>query len=100
VIFDRGAYKTPSLLAALRFLILEPSSKRSDAALALVRKVMQAGVSQGKDDNSINIFINTAAKKDEGDFTVIDLVVSMAKAAEKTEKNQGQVCNATPGRQF
>lgn len=89
LLFDRGSYKTPALLAACRFLILEPSSNRSDAALTVVDKAMQAGVSR-KDDKTINIFIDTAAKKDEGDFTVIDLVVSMTKAAENSEKNQGK----------
>ncbi len=90
VLFDRGGYRTPSLLAAYRFLILEPATTRSETALALVRKATQAGVSQGKDEKTINIFIDTAAKKDEGDFTTIDLIVSMSKAAEKTEKNQGK----------
>jgi tetratricopeptide (TPR) repeat protein len=90
VLFDRGGYRTPSLLAACRFLILEPATSRSDTALALVRKAMQAGVSQGNDAKTINIFIDTAAKKDEGDFTTIDLIVSMTKAAEKSERNQGK----------
>lgn len=48
-IFDKGGYKPPSLLAASRFLILEPNSTRSDSALRLVQRIMQAGVTPGKD---------------------------------------------------
>lgn len=84
-LFDRGGYKTPALLAACRFLVLEPNSARSAAAVNLVSKKMQAGVSEGKDANTINIFIDPAAKKDEGDFGAIDLGISLTKAAEKMD---------------
>jgi tetratricopeptide (TPR) repeat protein len=90
VLFDRGNYKTPALLAACRFLVLEPNTQRSDAALSLTRKIMQGGVSAGKNANEINIFFDPSAKKDEGDFGGIDLAISLTKAAEKTEKNQGK----------
>lgn len=86
-LFDKGSYKIPSLLAALRFLILEPTSKRSDAALERVRKLMQAGVSPAKDGKNISIVIETGQKKDEGDFESIDLFVGLMKAANYTEKN-------------
>lgn len=84
-LFDRGAYKTPALLAACRFLVLEPNSQRSAGALNLVAKSMQAGVAPGKDANTINIFVDTSTKKDEGDFGAIDLVISLTKAAEKMD---------------
>ena len=94
-LFDRGAYKTPALLAACRFLVLEPNSQRSAGALNLVMKSMQAGVSAGKDSNTINIFVDTSTKKDEGDFGAIDLVLSLTRAAEtmdaKKDKTEMQV---------
>lgn len=89
-LFNRGSYRTPALLAACRFLVLEPNTDRSERALALTRQIMQAGVSAGKNDNEINIFLDTSAKKDEGDFGGIDLAISLTKAAEKTEKNQNK----------
>jgi tetratricopeptide (TPR) repeat protein len=87
-LFDRGAYKIPTLLAALRFLVLEPNSNRSDTALERVRKIMQAGVSQGNDGNNINIMVTTGGKKDEGDFGSIEMFMGLMKAANYTEKNK------------
>ena len=89
-LFDRGAYKTPALLAACRFLVLEPNSQRSAGALNLVAKSMQAGVAPGKDANTINIFVDTSTKKDEGDFGAIDFVISLTKAAEKMDAKKGK----------
>jgi Tfp pilus assembly protein PilF len=90
-LFDKGSYKTPALLAACRFLILEPASQRSDTALRLVGKTMQAGVSPGKNANEINIFLDTSPqKKDEGDFSSIDVFMGLARAANYTEKNKGK----------
>ena len=87
-LFDRGSYRIPSLLAALRFLVLEPNSNRSDAALERVRKIMQAGVSQGQDGGNISIVVGTGQKKDEGDFESVELYMGLMKAANYTEKNK------------
>lgn len=88
-LFENGGYKTPALLAACRFLILEPRSTRSDSALRLVRTTMQAGVSTGKDPNRISISIDPSPqKKDEGDFGSIDMFMGLAKAANYIEKNK------------
>jgi hypothetical protein len=76
------------LLAAWRFLILEPNSQRSDVALELVSKLMQRGVEPGKDGSNITIFVDPAPKKDEGDFGGIDLFMSLMRAANYTEKNK------------
>ena len=91
VLFDRGAYKTPALLAACRFLVLEPSSPRSQIALGIVTKIMQAGVSPGKEENEINVFVDMSPqKKDEGDFSSLDLVLGLVKAGNYSEKNKGK----------
>jgi hypothetical protein len=86
----RGAYRVPALLAASRFLTLEPNSGRSASALQIVQSVMQAGVSQGKNPNDINIFVNTSPKKDEGDFSSVELVMGLSKVAGMTDKNKGK----------
>jgi tetratricopeptide (TPR) repeat protein len=89
-LFFKGNYKTPALLASARFLTLEPNSRRAVAAMQVIQSAMQAGVSPGKNPNEINIFVDTNAKKDEGDFTMIDTVISLGKAASMTEKNKGK----------
>ena len=88
VLFDRGSYKTPGLLAVSRFLILEPKTTRSASALRLFRKLVQGGVTTGKDENTINILMAPPGKKDEGDFEAIDFAISLARAAEQTEKGK------------
>lgn len=87
-----GRYRTPALLAACRFLVLEPRSERATGALRIVKEMMGAGVTTGggADPNQIHILMDTSAKKDEGDFGVIELGLSLTKAASLTEKNKGK----------
>lgn len=87
-LFDKGSYKIPSLLAAWRFLILEPASQRAEVVLELINKLMQAGVSPGKDGNNIRLILETGQKKDEGDFRSIDLFMGLMRAANYAEKNK------------
>jgi tetratricopeptide (TPR) repeat protein len=89
-LWHEGGYRTPALLAACRFLVLEPRSERSTGALRIVKEVMGAGVTTGASPNQINIFMDTSAKKDEGDFGSIDLILALGKAASMTEKNKGK----------
>lgn len=84
-----GRYRTPALLAAGRFLVLAPTSQRATGALKIVKEVMGAGVTTGP-NNQINIFFDTDAKKDEGDFTPMDLILGLGKAGSMTEKNKGK----------
>lgn len=90
LLFDRGGYKTPALLAVCRFLVLEPNSQRSASAIELMHRIMQGGVTARKNSNEIKITLDANAKKDEGDFGATDLAIGLVKAAEKTEKNQGK----------
>ncbi len=87
--WHEGRYKTPALFAASRFLVLEPRSQRAVGVLKIVKEVMTAGVSAGP-NNQINIFIDTSAKKDEGDFSVMDMVLGMGTALGITEKSKGK----------
>jgi tetratricopeptide (TPR) repeat protein len=89
-IFFKGSYRMPALLAASRFLALEPNSGRSASALQIVQTVMQGGVSQGKSPGEINIFVDTSPKKDEGDFSTVEMFIGLGKAASLTEKNKGK----------
>ncbi|HEX8475610.1 MAG TPA: tetratricopeptide repeat protein [Pyrinomonadaceae bacterium] len=85
--FDQG-YKTPALFAAARFLVLEPKTPRSDAAIKLVKEVLRGGVSAGNKPNEINISVNMDAKKDEGDFGTIELMLGLTKVGSQTDKNK------------
>ncbi|MDQ1610524.1 MAG: hypothetical protein QOG00_455 [Pyrinomonadaceae bacterium] len=86
-LFHNGQYKTPALLAMLRFLTLEPATARSQAALKVAQEILGSGVTQGKNANEINIFVDMSAKKDEGDFDALNMMLGLSKAASMTEKN-------------
>ena len=88
--FYKSDYKIPAVLVLARFLTLEPTSSRSDTAYKKFQDILGSGVSQGKDSNTINIFMNTNAKKDEGDFGPIELFLGLSKAASLSDKNKGK----------
>jgi tetratricopeptide (TPR) repeat protein len=89
-LFYRTAYKTPALLATSRFLILEPKSERSIGAYKVLQEILRGGVSEGKNPNEINVFLDLSARKDEGDFSSVDLFMGLSKAAGMAEKNKGK----------
>jgi tetratricopeptide (TPR) repeat protein len=89
-LFYKTNYKTPALFAIARFLIIEPRSERSPGAYKTLQEILQGGVRAGKTPNEINIFVELSAKKDEGDFSTVDMFMGLSKAAGMTEKNQGK----------
>lgn len=88
-LYEAGGYKIPALLAFARFLVLEPNSRRSLAALRHFRQLMQSGVSVGS-DKQINITLDTSEKKDEGDFSSIGLAMSLLGASRHLEENKNK----------
>lgn len=88
-LFQDG-YKVPALLAAARFLTLEPGSERAERALGVLDEVLRGGVTTGADPKHINITVDMNAKKDEGDFSTLDLALGLTKAAGTTEENTGK----------
>ena len=90
VIFYNTGYKTPALLAASRFLVLEPASQRSPAALKLLSTVLAGGASAGSKPGEINLTLDLDAKKDEGDFGGVDTVLGLSAALALTEKEKGK----------
>jgi len=89
LVWEAGGYKTPALLAACRFLVLEPKSTRAAGQLRIVKDAMAGAVQQGEGSN-ITIFVDPSAKKDEGDFGALDMSMSLTRAASMTEKNKGK----------
>ena len=87
-LFHSGGYKTPALLAAARFLVLEPASQRSPAAVRLVRDILGGGASAGSKPNEINLTLDLNSKKDEGDFSAVDTVLGLSAALALTEKEK------------
>lgn len=67
-------YKVPAMLAAARLVSLEQSSPRAKRATAIFLDGLKPAQKDAATGN-INIFINTDAPKDEGDFTTFDLLL-------------------------
>jgi tetratricopeptide (TPR) repeat protein len=87
-VLHEGGYRTPSLLAAARFLALEPSSQRSAVALKVLHDGLRGGASPGKNPNEINLTFEADPKKDEGDFSAVDMFIGLSAAAGLTEEGQ------------
>lgn len=73
-LFRAGKYKIPSLLAACRFVTLEQATPRAKEAVSIIREILKSPAKDEK-TNSINIFMDMNAPKDEGDFGFMDLVL-------------------------
>lgn len=78
--FSDSGYKVPSLLAGLRFLSLEADTPRAKSAAALIAQKLESGATRNKESGNINIFVDLNSPKDEGDFSTIDLILSMRSA--------------------
>lgn len=87
VYFNTG-YKAPALLAAARFLALEPSTQRSAAALRVLREALRGGATPGKSPNEIKLTLDANPKKDEGDFTAVDAILGLSAALALGEKEK------------
>ena len=87
-IFYNTGYKTPALLAASRFLVLEPNSQRAAGAVRLLRAVLSGGASAGNKPGEINLTLDLDAKKDEGDFSAVDTVLGLSAALTLMEKGK------------
>ena len=74
----------------MRFLAIEPNSRRSTGGFALFSELVNGGAKQGKNPNETTIFMDLNAKKDEGDFGSIDLVLGLSGAARKTDENKNK----------
>ena len=90
IVFNEGGYRIPALLAASRFLVLEPNSQRSEPALAMIRNVMQTGVTPAGDGKNISIVMDPTQKKDEGNFESVTLFMSLIKAADYSEESKNK----------
>jgi Flp pilus assembly protein TadD len=90
VLFSQTGYNTPAFLALSRFLVLEPRSARTVNAFQMYQDLLRGGASPGKNPNEINISLNLNAKKDEGDFGSIDLVMGLTGATSLSDKNEGK----------
>jgi tetratricopeptide (TPR) repeat protein len=80
MLYAQEGYRLPALFALWRFLILEPSTPRSAAALQRVGALMDSFVKRS-DPTHITITLAADAKKDEGDFMGMEMMLGIALAS-------------------
>lgn len=88
-VYKQSGYKIPSLLSAMRFLVGETKSSRSDIAIKLIKEILLSGVKEGE-NNQINIFLNPEEKKDEGDFESVSAVIALTSASRFLKENKNK----------
>ncbi|WP_338763924.1 tetratricopeptide repeat protein [Bernardetia sp. ABR2-2B] len=73
--YDKGR-KIPSMMALNYFLLLEPTSARSERAIDILKKQLLANIKKGENNE---ITISIGGKDDE--FAAIEMVMSLAQAS-------------------
>ena len=82
--FNTG-YKVQAVLALCRFLVVEPDSSRSAAALKTMQGIIKTGVGP-----NLTIVVDATMRKDEGDFNAANLALSVVAASPYLEENKAK----------
>jgi tetratricopeptide (TPR) repeat protein len=94
-VYKAQGYRVPAILAAVRFLQLEPASPRSAGPVQWIDELFRLGV-EVKDESHTNITVDPDAPKDEGDFTVVNVMVPIFQVSQKTIVEQGGKLEGPP----
>ena len=91
LMFAEDDFKTPALLAASRFLVLEPGSARTVQGYNIWRTLLNGNAVPAA-GGTIQIRVNRGQSKAEGDLAALDLDISMSKAlAVKTREGKSEI---------
>lgn len=74
VVYNGTKYKIPAFLAAARLISLDSNSQRTTNAVTILTEILKPA-SKNPATGNIDIFMNLDAPKDEGDFTIFDLLL-------------------------
>jgi tetratricopeptide (TPR) repeat protein len=78
--FAAQNFRAPAVIEYLRFLAIEPSSTRAKEAATNMLALLGAGV-EVKDAKNITINVDTHARKEEGDYSALEMSFSLAGGA-------------------
>ena len=84
-IYEAQGYKVPAVLAYGWFLILEPDTARSKAALASLDRLFKMGYDKNPSTGQVTLTVSAIAKKDEGDFGAAELTMLVAEAVPEVQ---------------
>ncbi len=86
-IYRSENYRIPALYFYMQFVLLEPNTRRSQDAAKKIYALLYQGLKQ-KENGGMDIVVNPNSPKDEGDYTAIELALSVAAAASIAEKSK------------
>ncbi len=86
-IMAESRQRIPAVLALYHFLLLEPDTKRSPGALALLDRLLSQGVTQ-ESENQITIQLAAPEKKDP--FSSMEMMMSLMSASRMGKDNKGK----------
>jgi len=89
-IFLTDDLRTPGLLAAGRFLILEPASQRIQEAYTIWHRVLGGNLTPN-DKGGMTVSVNPAQSKDEGDLTQLDLHITLSRVNAMAEGDKTEI---------
>jgi tetratricopeptide (TPR) repeat protein len=85
-IFEMQGFRVPAAFSYMRFLALEPTSPRSADVATRVQGLVSLGMQKTK--KGVNITIDPNSRKEEGDYTVMEMMLPMMAAG--LDKKRGQ----------
>jgi tetratricopeptide (TPR) repeat protein len=85
-VFEAQGFNIPAMFSFLHFLALEPATKRSTMAADHLTKLLGTGYKKTKAGANITFDVN--ARKEEGDYTSMQLMFSLVAASPVAKKKQ------------
>jgi tetratricopeptide (TPR) repeat protein len=85
-VFEAQGFHVPATFSFLHFLALEPASSRSAIAASHLSKLLGRGFEKTK--QGANITIDTSARKEEGDYTGMQMMIAIARGATIEKKRK------------
>jgi tetratricopeptide (TPR) repeat protein len=85
-ILEGQGFYVPATFSYLRFLALEPASNRSASAAGHLSKLLGRGYEETKE--GANITIDSGARKEEGDYTAMQMMIAIARGASAIDKGK------------
>ena len=88
-IFEAQNFRIPAALSFLRFLSLEPVSDRAKDAAARAIALLGAGI-EVKDKGNVNITIDSNPRKEEGDYSGVEMMMAFAGTVQLLPENENK----------
>lgn len=87
-IFEGQGFRIPALCSYLRFLALEPATKRSPFAAGEVQKLLFGNVT--KTEKGANVTVDVGESTEEGDYKALSMMISLLSASQLTKDAKKQ----------